>query len=705
MKKQGGFRMGWWVGVGAALVLKGCGGGSGGGGSGSGTIDAGLFQKAAEQQAAAQAPAAEQGVAGAGSQPTRASVPANTMPAPLLIEPKISTGPSAAEISPIRKRPPEDAPKAHDILLPAPPAEATNWGTLQKSRSLSSSSAVSPSSAGPTPPQALGPRRDAAEPARIGLGRSIEATGSSAGTMALLDWSASPRGGQVAALRFGSVGAEGVRVGLLVKSLPLGGVVRFYGRDPGEVFEVPAQEINQVIQRNIDAGDMTDAARTYWSPQLDGDAITVEFEVPADTPTDLVEVSVPKLSHIAVGRKDLQGFLKAGGNCYRDVSCTSSYNELSKSVAMMVFTDAEGEPYSCTGTLLNDRMSSGTPYFLSANHCIPSQTVASTLVTLWSYKSASCNNTTDISENAQALSGGATLLYANTGTDTSFMRLNGTPPTGAVYAGSSSFALDWLSWVHGVHHPEGEPQRYSEGTYQGFARCEADGYCYSGTAANSKHLAARWTWGATGYGSSGSGLFVQMNGKDYLVGQLEGGSASCSNPLGYDFYGRFDLAYNSALHQWLGASSGTVRVPVYRLYNNKTGTHFYTLDPAERDRAVEKWREFTYEGVGFYAYGTSGMANNTVYRFYNTRTNAHFFTISRDEQEAVLRKYPWYHYEGVSWYANTSSGSGATQMYRFYNKKTATHFYTISQAERDQVIARYPHYIYEGVGYYAWTYK
>ena len=32
MKKQGGFRMGWWVGVGAALVMTGCGGGSSGGG-------------------------------------------------------------------------------------------------------------------------------------------------------------------------------------------------------------------------------------------------------------------------------------------------------------------------------------------------------------------------------------------------------------------------------------------------------------------------------------------------------------------------------------------------------------------------------------------------------------------------------------------------------------------------------------------------
>jgi len=601
---------------------------------------------------------------------------------PLVIESKVSAGPTNAEVNPIRRRSPEEAPKPYGIVLPAPPE--TSLSSLQKSVP-----AVSQAGLG--------------VPVKIGVARNVDATASADTMGALLDWVPSARGGQVAALRFASLGAKGVRIGLLVKSLPIGGTVRFYGSDAGEVFEIPAQEINQIVQRNLDAGDRSDAARTYWSPSLGGEAATVEFEVPPGVATDGFQLAMPTLSHALVNlsKDDLMQKIGQAASCTLDVSCNSSYSNVSNSVALMDFLK-EGEEYLCTGTLLNDRMSSGTPYFLSANHCVPNQTVASTLWTFWFYRSASCGSTS-LNPGAIQLRSGATLLYASADTDTSFMRLNGTPPAGAVYAGSSSFALDLYADVYGVHHPKGDLQKYSSGDFMGYVNCGSSS-CTSATASTGKFLRVSWLAGTTEQGSSGSGLFTRMNGKDYLVGQLLGGTASCSSNTS-DFYGRFDVAYNAALAQWLGATSGTVRVPVYRLYNNNTGTHFYTVDPAERDRAVQKWREFTYEGVGFYAYGVSGLASDAVYRFYNTRTNAHFFTISAAEKADVQNKYPWYAYEGISWYANTAKANGATEMYRFYNTKTATHFYTISKEERDQVIARYPQYSYEGVGYFAWTYQ
>jgi len=649
--------------------------------------------KAAEGVSASAVDSGTSGSAGAAASTNQTPV---TPPSaePLVIESKVSTGPTDAEVNPVRRRAPEDAPKPYAITLPAP--IDTSLFNLQKSAS----------SSGATQGEIIG------VPLKIGIGREVEATASIQATSALLDWTLSPRGGQVAALRFASSSAKGVRIGIRIGSLPMGGVVRFYGSDAGEVFEIPAQEITQVIQRNLDAGDTSDAARTYWSPDLGGEAITVEFEVPQGVSTDELQVSVPALSHVLVDVRSGDAFKAIGdaGSCNLDVSCNSSYSTLSKSVALMEFVEGS-HTYACTGTLLNDRMSSGTPYFLSANHCISSQTVASTLSTAWFYRSSSCG-ATSLNPGSQMLMTGATLLYANEGSDTSFMRLNSSPPAGALFAGSSSFAPDLYSSIYGVHHPQGDLQKYSTGMYWGQAKCTVvlvDGVeyfqCGTSTAADAHHLRVSWTRGTTEQGSSGSGLFTNMNGKDYLIGQLSAGRASCTNRSGNDYYGRFDVAYNAALHQWLGATSGAVRVPVYRLYNSSTGTHFYTLDPAERDRAVQKWREFTYEGVGFYAYGASGLASNAVHRFYNTRTNAHFFTISAAEKADVQSKYPWYSYEGISWYANTAKASNATEMYRFYNKKTATHFYTISQAERDQVIARYPHYIYEGVGYYAWTYK
>ncbi len=78
--------------------------------------------------------------------------------------------------------------------------------------------------------------------------------------------------------------------------------------------------------------------------------------------------------------------------------------------------------------------SSFIPYFLSANHCISTQTVASTLNTYWFYRAASCNSAS-LSGSMKTLTSGATLLYASLATDTSFMRLNSALPTGANLAG------------------------------------------------------------------------------------------------------------------------------------------------------------------------------------------------------------------------------------------------------------------------------
>ena len=63
------------------------------------------------------------------------------------------------------------------------------------------------------------------------------------------------------------------------------------------------------------------------------------------------------------------------------------------------------------------------------------------------------------------------------------------------------------------------------------------------------HFSMSWQSGITEGGSSGSGIF--LNDTQQLVGTLHGGSSSCDTPAGPDFYGRFDIPYQAALHQWL----------------------------------------------------------------------------------------------------------------------------------------------------------
>ena len=123
---------------------------------------------------------------------------------------------------------------------------------------------------------------------------------------------------------------------------------------------------------------------------------------------------------------------------------------------------------------------------------------------------------------------------------------------GAVFAGSYLGAVGVGTQVLGLHQPQGFAQKASEGRVQQFFNC-SNALCQSANAQVSRFLGVVWSVGNTEQGSSGSPLFVSLNNSNarYVSGQLLGGSSSCQEPRGTDFYGRFDVAFNTALKQWL----------------------------------------------------------------------------------------------------------------------------------------------------------
>jgi uncharacterized protein (DUF1800 family) len=143
--------------------------------------------------------------------------------------------------------------------------------------------------------------------------------------------------------------------------------------------------------------------------------------------------------------------------------------------------------------------------------------------------------------------------------------------------------------------------------------------------------------------------------------------------------------------------------PVFRFYNTRTGTHFYTINGAERDSVLNNYPWFAYEGAVFYAYTAPDVGVLPVYRFYNTRTFTHFYTISESEKDFVIANYPVFIFEGPVYYAPPTMMAGATSLYRFYNTKTGAHFYTTSVDERDHVLATWPWFAYEGAVYDVFT--
>jgi lysyl endopeptidase len=390
----------------------------------------------------------------------------------------------------------------------------------------------------------------------VGFPRAIADTATAQKTARRIAWRALPGGGQVGELTIVSETAVATRLGVLVARLPEGATLRFFAPDDAQTYEVSGRQVLASIRRNRDAGDNSDAGRTFWAPRVKGPKVTLEIELPPHVDAASVEIALPLLSHvydaIPVG---------LSGACELDVSCHPAFNNESDATARMNFV-SDGYSYECSGTLLADRFASGTPWLLSANHCIPDQTTASTLQTDWFYRSTWCDSE-DLNPQYRTLWGGATLLYAAGETDTAFMRLADAPPPGAFFAAWSTEGLGYGLQVAALHHPLGDLQKISLGSVIGFKNCsqvaDSDYFaCSEASSATSTFFTVTNYLGVVEPGSSGSAVYRSDSASPphrYVVGQLYGSAASCSARFASGTYGRFDAAYNAALHLWLNEAN------------------------------------------------------------------------------------------------------------------------------------------------------
>ncbi len=412
-------------------------------------------------------------------------------------------------------------------------------------------------SLGPLPmaPKAAAVRR-AGAPLQIGHGRDVAATATPAALAAQWRWQRLADGSQVAAVAFDTADAQGVRLGVLARSLPEGAVLRFHGSANDAVVEMSAAEVAALRRMNEASGLSGDAAAMVWGPDTDGRIATLEVQLPAGASPDRLQLAVPQLSHLTrtvaqamqSPEKDTADIGDAG-SCNVDVMCTPYQNE-GRAVAKMVYSK-QGSSFMCTGTLLNDAHASQTPYFLTAAHCVSDQQVASTLVTYWFFRSPSCNASPRLDPAWTRVTGGAQLLYSRALYDATLLQLNQPPPANVVYAGSyfGSGTVPGVD-VLGVHHAAGDLQKASVGTLRSYGTCLAGGDCMNTTAGPMMEVI--WRTGVTEAGSSGSPMFAQSGGLRYVVGTLYSGSSSCQNPSGADYYGRFELSFADGIGRLLG---------------------------------------------------------------------------------------------------------------------------------------------------------
>jgi hypothetical protein len=78
--------------------------------------------------------------------------------------------------------------------------------------------------------------------------------------------------------------------------------------------------------------------------------------------------------------------------------------------------------------------------------------------------------------------------------------------------------------------------------------------------------------------------------------------------------------------------------PLYRFFKPSTGTHFYTASESEKANVqATPAHIYTYEGPAYcVSSDDGGGAKPTVWRFYNVRNGTHFYTADPAERDVVL---------------------------------------------------------------------
>lgn len=298
--------------------------------------------------------------------------------------------------------------------------------------------------------------------------------------------------------------------------------------------------------------DNNPADGQFYSPYVEGETATLELIVPRHEVRD-VQLKLKSVTHGYRGL--IEGTMAKSGSCNVDVVCptTSGWDNQIDAVGHYTFSQG-GSSYVCSGTLIANSNRDSVPYFLTANHCVSTQTVASTIVVYWNYQSATCRapgssaSGTPVAKSVSTHNqSGTTLVATNAASDFALLRLNANVPAGAdaYFAGWDRSGATPGSAV-GIHHPAGDEKRYSREN-QALSISSYSGNAGSGTT----HLRiADWDEGTTEGGSSGSGLFDGSSKR--LIGQLHGGGAACGNNEP-DWYGRLATS-------WTGGGSNATRL-------------------------------------------------------------------------------------------------------------------------------------------------
>ncbi|WP_223558335.1 T9SS type A sorting domain-containing protein [Chryseobacterium lathyri] len=285
---------------------------------------------------------------------------------------------------------------------------------------------------------------------------------------------------------------------------------------------------------NNNPKEMVQEGYSFMTQPVIGSKIYLELSYPIDSP----EVPSLTLKSVVHGFKNFfnkGGAFGSSGDCNRNAVCNfgNGNNDLARNIKSVGLVLANykklsgGYTFSCSGTLVNNGKQDGTPYFLTAEHCVGASNTMNAnwkneLLVLFNYETPNCdsngsNAPSNVSNNSVL---GCELLADSPKTwrDFALLKLNTTKEVltryKVCYAGWDNNISSYINTTtdrYSIHHPSGDAKKIS------LAR-----HVYPTTAnytplSVGDFLSVIFKTGVVEGGSSGGPLF---NSQDKLIGSL-----------------------------------------------------------------------------------------------------------------------------------------------------------------------------------------
>jgi len=263
---------------------------------------------------------------------------------------------------------------------------------------------------------------------------------------------------------------------------------------------------------------------------------SLSFTIEYFEPKHSIGLGEIKLKHVVHAYRPVfnvqneQKFNNRSGTCNFNVVCPigDRWRNQIRSVAMIMLS---GGSRLCSGSMLNNHAQDGKQLFLTAAHC---GTASTSWMAVFNFQTRTCPRGGPAPLNFTV--SGMRPLSRNAVSDFHIAELVETIPESYNVWLNGWSAIDRAdNGSIGIHHPMGDVKKIT------FSSIPHKNGSWSGGPPNTHWRIEPWHNGTTEPGSSGSPLYDTQH---RVIGQLHGGSASCSNMNGFDVYGKIAVSWN-----------------------------------------------------------------------------------------------------------------------------------------------------------------